>query len=215
MVVMNSSASDTYRVVADAVRAEWREKGSRFIAEVFPVETEKEVVAAIEAVRRREHAATHHCIAYRLGPEGEICRYHDDGEPAGTAGLPILRQLEARGLTNTLVVVTRYFGGTKLGRGGLIRAYGEAARRALGQAPVAERKMLVSFRLRFAFADTGSVMHLIERTGARIRETRYHTETELWVEVPRSHAVAFAEAFVETLAGRGQCIVQKSPCRTI
>src|SRR5690606_11612852 len=125
------SRGDTYRVVAGTARAELREKGSRFIAEVFPVETEEEAAAAIEAVRRREHAATHHCTAYRLGPEGELFRASDDGEPSGTAGLPILRQIEARGLTNTLVVVTRYFGGTKLGRGGLIRAYGEAAARAL------------------------------------------------------------------------------------
>ncbi|BBM70310.1 IMPACT family protein [Rhodothermus marinus] len=211
---MNGSSGDTYRVVAGTARAELREKGSRFIAEVFPVETEEEAAAAIEAVRRREHAATHHCTAYRLGPEGELFRASDDGEPSGTAGLPILRQIEARGLTNTLVVVTRYFGGTKLGRGGLIRAYGEAAARALDLAPVAERVITVPFRLRFAYDDTAPVMRLIERMGARIRETCYDAETELLVEVPRSKAIAFAEAFVETLAGRGQCEALKPLPRT-
>ncbi len=207
---MNGSSDDTYRVVAGTARAELREKGSRFIAEVFPVETEEEAVAAIEAVRRREHAATHHCTAYRLGPEGELFRVNDDGEPSGTAGLPILRQIDARGLTNTLVVVTRYFGGTKLGRGGLSRAYSEAAARALDQAPVTECIVTVPFRLRFAYADTAPVMRLIERTGARIRATRYDAETELLVEVPRSQAAAFAEAFVEMLAGRGQCTPQEA-----
>ncbi|MDQ7040348.1 MAG: YigZ family protein [Rhodothermus sp.] len=207
---MNSNAEDTYRVVAGTARAELRIKGSRFIAEVFPVETEAEATKAIVAVRRREHAATHHCTAYRLGPEGEVFRYHDDGEPSGTAGLPILRQIEARQLTNTLVVVTRYFGGIKLGRGGLIRSYGEVAARALDQAPVAERVVTVRFRLRFAYGDTAPVMRLIERTGARIGATRYDTETELLVEVPRSSASAFAKAFVEALAGRGQCTPQEA-----
>jgi len=94
---MNGSSGDTYRVVAGTARAELREKGSRFIAEVFPVETEEEAAAAIEAVRRREHAATHHCTAYRLGPEGELFRVNDDGEPSGTAGLPILRRSKHAG----------------------------------------------------------------------------------------------------------------------
>ncbi len=211
---MNGSRGDTYRVVTGTAWAELREKGSRFIAEVFPVETEEEVAAAIEAVCRREHAATHHCTAYRLGTEGGLFRANDDGEPSGTAGLPILRQIEARGLTNTLVVVTRYFGGTKLGRGGLIRAYGEAAARALDLAPVAERIVTHPFRLRFAYADTAPVMRLIERTGARIRETRYDAETELIVEVPCSQAAAFVEAFFEALAGRGQCAPQEPLPRT-
>ncbi|SHK09669.1 IMPACT family protein [Rhodothermus profundi] len=211
---MNSKVGDTYRVVVGEARAELRVKGSRFLAEVFPVETAEEVAVAVEAVRRREHAATHHCTAYRLGPSGEVFRYNDDGEPSGTAGLPILRQIETRGLTNTLVVVTRYFGGTKLGRGGLMRAYGEAAASALDQAPVAERVVTIPFRLRFAYEDTAPVMRLIERTGARIRKTHYDTETEMLVDVPRAQAVAFREAFVEALAGRGCCAPQQELPRT-
>jgi uncharacterized YigZ family protein len=202
---MNRTECDTYRVVAGIARAEVRKKGSRFIAEVFPVENEEEAATAIETVRRREHAATHHCMAYRLGPEGDLFRYSDGGEPPGTAGLPILHQIESRGLTNTLVVVTRYFGGVKLGRGGLARAYAEAAALALEQASVVRRKVCVLFRLRFAYADTASVMRLLERTGARIRQTHYDTATELLVEVPRSQGRAFEEAFAEVLAGRGQC----------
>ncbi|CAM3297003.1 IMPACT family protein [Rhodothermus bifroesti] len=202
---MDSPEGDTYRTALAPACAELRVQGSRFIAEVFPINSEAEARAYLEAVRRREHAATHHCMAYRLGPTGAVFRYSDDGEPSGTAGLPILRQIESHGLTNTLVVVTRYFGGVKLGRGGLTRAYAAAAALALDQVHVVEQHVRVLFRLQFAYADTAPVMRLLERTGARICETQYGAATELLIEVPRSHAHAFPEAFAEALAGRGQC----------
>ncbi|HLA62868.1 MAG TPA: YigZ family protein, partial [Rhodothermales bacterium] len=103
-------------------------KGSRFIGDAFPARSEAEVAACLERVRRREHTATHHCWAARLGVPGPTGygarpRYSDDGEPGGSAGLPILREIDRRGLSDVLVVVTRYYGGTKLGTGGLARAY--------------------------------------------------------------------------------------------
>ena len=103
---------------------ETKVKGSRFIAEATDVRDEEMTMAFVADVRGREPGATHHCWAYRLGTGGDAFRYNDDGEPSGTAGPPILRQIDALGLTNTLVVVTRYYGGTKLGTGGLLRAYG-------------------------------------------------------------------------------------------
>lgn len=119
--------SDTFHTIARAAEAEIKVDGSRFLAEAIPVDSRATVASEIEAIREREHKATHHCTAYRLGRDGADARSNDDGEPTGTAGPPILRQIEARDLTNTLVVVTRYYGGTKLGTGGLVRAYGDAA----------------------------------------------------------------------------------------
>ena len=123
--------SDTYLTIGGYARAEIKIKGSRFIAEAMPVARVEAAEKEIAAVCKREFNATHHCTAYRIGPNGDVFRYNDDGEPSGTAGIPILRQIDGRSLTDTLVVVTRYFGGTKLGTGGLIRAYGDAARQVL------------------------------------------------------------------------------------
>jgi uncharacterized YigZ family protein len=129
--------SDTYRTLKEGASATLKVDGSRFLAEAVPVASRDEAEERIAAVRKREHRATHHCTAYRLGPEGDDFRYDDDGEPSGTAGQPILRRIHARDLTNTLVVVTRYFGGTELGTGGLMQAYGDAAE--AGPRPGADR----------------------------------------------------------------------------
>ncbi len=196
--------TDAYRTLAAPAAAEPpKTKGSRFIGEAFPVATEPEVLARLAAVRRREHAATHHCWAYRLGPSGDAFRFSDDGEPSGSAGTPILRQLEGRALTDAVVVVTRYYGGTKLGTGGLVRAYGEAAAAALDAARVVERIVRVPLRLRFAYADTAPARHVLHRFDAEVAEERFTDETELVVRVRRSEAKALRAAFVEALGGRG------------
>ena len=196
--------TDSYRTLARPTLAEPpKTKGSRFIGEAFPVASEEEAGERIEAVRKREHAATHWCWAWRLGTEGDAFRYSDDGEPSGSAGAPILRQIDARGLTNTLVVVTRYYGGTKLGTGGLVRAYGEAAALVLDAAPVAERIVRVPVRLRFAYDDTSPAMHTVSRFDAEIAEQHYAEDTELVVRVRRSEADALRAAFIDALGGRG------------
>ena len=196
--------TDSYRTLARPASAEPpKTKGSRFIGEAFPVRTEEEAMARLEAVRKREHAATHWCWAYRLGVEGDAFRYSDDGEPSGSAGAPILRQIEARELTNTLVVVTRYYGGTKLGTGGLVRAYGEAASEVLDAARIVEHVVRVPVRLRFAYDDTSPAMHTVNRFDAEIAEQHYAEDTELVVRVRRSEADALRAAFVEALGGRG------------
>lgn len=195
--------SDTYRMIARPTLAEPpKSKGSRFIGEAFPVTTEAEAEALLDAVRKREHAATHWCWAWRLG--GDTFRYNDDGEPSGSAGAPILRQIDARGLTNTLVVVTRYYGGTKLGVGGLVRAYGEAASDALDAARIVEHVVRVPVRLRFAYDDTSPAMQTVNRFDAEIAEQHYTDDTELVVHVRRSEAEALRAAFVEALGGRGE-----------
>jgi len=195
--------SDTYRTVGDGARAETKVDGSRFIAEAIPVRTREEVDETIEAVRQREHQATHHCTAYRLGQGGDDFHYDDDGEPSGTAGAPILRQIDGRDLTNVLVVVTRYYGGTKLGTGGLMRAYGDAASYALDAAPIATKVIRVPVRLRFSYEDTSPASRVLKQFDVEVRERDYTDVTELTAAVRRSQADAFVQAFTNALGGRG------------
>ena len=201
--------SDTYRTIARPALAEPpKTKGSRFIGEAFPAASEADAEAHLDAVRKREHAATHHTWAWRLGIEGDTFRSSDDGETSGSAGAPILRQIDARDLTNTLVVVTRYYGGTKLGVGGLVRAYGEAASEALDAARIVEHVVRVPVRLRFAYDDTSPAMHTVNRFDTEIAEQNYSDDTELVVRVRRSEVEALGAAFVEALGGRGEVTVE-------
>ena len=201
-------STDTFRTLATAAHAEpAKTKGSRFIGEAFPAATEAEALDHVDAVRRREHAATHHCWAYRLGLGDGAVRANDDGEPNGTAGLPILREIEGRGLTDCLVVVTRYYGGTKLGTGGLARAYGEAAASVLDVARVRDVVVRVPVRLRFAFDDTAAAMRLLDRFDAELEDQTYSPGgAEIALAVRQSHAGPLAEAFVEATAGRGEVV---------
>ncbi|MFN3597058.1 MAG: IMPACT family protein [Rubricoccaceae bacterium] len=196
--------ADRYRALAAAARAEPpKTKGSRFIGEAYPVTSEEEAMAVLAAVRRREHAATHHVWAYRLGPAGDRQRASDDGEPAGSSGPPVLREIAGRGLTDTLVVVTRYYGGTKLGTGGLARAYAEAAARALDAAPAEWRVVRVPVPVRFGFADTAAVLRALALAGAEAGETVYSADgASLRALVPRSRVAALGRALAEATAGR-------------
>ena len=117
---------DSYKTLENPAEGIYREKGSRFLAFGYPVHNEEEIKIRVAALRKKYHDARHHCYAYRLGPAGETYRVNDDGEPSGTAGKPIYGQLLSNNLTNVLVVVVRYFGGTLLGTGGLITAYRSA-----------------------------------------------------------------------------------------
>lgn len=203
----SSPEADTYRAVTARAVAELKEKGSRFLAEAVPVESEEEATAAIEAIRAREHQATHHCTAFRVGVAGNLFRYNDDGEPSGTAGAPILRQIDALGLTNTLVVVTRYYGGTKLGTGGLARAYGDAAAEVLARAPVGERVVRTLVRLTFDYSDTSPANYVLQQFDVVVEERDYSAVTELTVAVGRSEVEAFLTAFTNALSGRGSAEV--------
>lgn len=132
-------SADRYLTLAGESTGTYREKASKFIGYAFPISDEPGFRARCEAIAKAEHSARHCCYAWVLGPDGARHRASDDGEPAGTAGRPILRQLQARGLEQAAVVVVRYFGGTLLGKAGLVHAYGEAAREALASATVVER----------------------------------------------------------------------------
>ncbi|HEX8385469.1 MAG TPA: YigZ family protein [Rubricoccaceae bacterium] len=206
--------SDSFLTLAGPGAAEpSKTKGSRFIGEAVSVADEEAVARALADVRRREPTATHWCWAARLGDpgptgDGARPRTSDDGEPSGSAGLPILREIARRGLSDTLVVVTRYYGGTKLGTGGLARAYGDAAAAALDAAPTAETVVRTAVRLQFGFADTSAAMRVAAAPGAVVREQTFGADgTVLVLDVPRSAAPGLAERFVEATAGRGRAEV--------
>jgi len=136
----------------------YKEKGSKFLAFAHPATTEKEVKATLENYRLKFHDARHHCFAFRIGITNILERSNDDGEPSGTAGKPILGQIRSFELTNVVVVVIRYFGGTKLGVGGFINAYKTAAREALLQATIAEKEVKNVFKIVCRYDEMGQVM---------------------------------------------------------
>jgi uncharacterized YigZ family protein len=200
---MSGTTADVARTVSGGSTAEIRIKGSRFIADVAPSPSTDAAMRFVESIRDREPSATHHCFAYRVGDTGNVFRTSDDGEPTGTAGIPILRQIDRRELIDTAVVVTRYYGGTKLGAGGLIRAYGEAAAAGLDDVTIVERIRRLQFELRFPYELTSPAMQTIAAFDADTVEAEYGAETRLVLAVRRSEADRFENAWREGLAGRG------------
>ena len=205
-ILLDRAMSDTYRSLTGAARTEQKTQGSRFLADAIPVSSRDEVEGQIARIREREPKATHHCSAYRLGRDGEDFRYDDDGEPSGTAGQPILRQIDARNLTNTLVVVTRYFGGTELGTGGLVRAYGDAASAALDRATIVERVVRIPVRIRFDYNDTSPAQQVLQQFDTEVQDSEYTDVTTLTVGVRQSQVEAFLEAFTNALSDRGELL---------
>ena len=153
---------DTYRSIAARSEGLYKDNGSRFLAFACPVETEEEVKEIVDALRKEYHDARHHCFAYRLGLDGARWRANDDGEPSGSAGRPILGQIDSAGLSDVLVVVVRYFGGVKLGIPGLIRAYRTATQEALAAAQAVEKTAARRFRITFDYLSMNAVMRVLK-----------------------------------------------------
>ncbi len=156
---------DAYRSIAARSEGLFKDNGSRFIALAYPVETEEEVREIVASIKKEYHDARHHCYAYRLGYKGDRFRANDDGEPSGSAGRPILGQIDSMGLSDVLVVVVRYFGGIKLGIPGLIRAYKTSTADALGQAKIIEKVAGKRFRLTFDYLSMNGVMKVLKDLG--------------------------------------------------
>ena len=156
---------DTYRSIAARSEGLFKDNGSRFIALAYPVETEEGIKEILAALRKEYHDARHHCYAYRLGYQGDRFRSSDDGEPSGSAGRPILGQIDSMGLSDILVVVVRYFGGIKLGIPGLIRAYKTSTADALSRAEVVEKVAGKQFRLSFDYLAMNDVMKALKEMG--------------------------------------------------
>ncbi len=153
---------DTYKSISAPSEGLFKDLGSRFLSLAFPVETEDEVKALVDALKKKYHDARHHCYAYRLGLDGARYRANDDGEPSGSAGRPILGQIDSAGLSDVLVVVVRYFGGVKLGIPGLIRAYKTATQEALAAAQAVEKTAARRFRITFDYLSMNPVMRVLK-----------------------------------------------------
>lgn len=156
---------DAYRSIAARSEGLFKDNGSRFIALAYPVETEEEIRDIVAALKKEYHDARHHCYAYRLGYRGDRFRANDDGEPSGSAGRPILGQIDSLGLSDVLVVVVRYFGGIKLGIPGLIRAYRTSTADALAKAGIIDKVAGKYFRVSFDYLAMNSVMKVLKDMG--------------------------------------------------
>src|SRR6266496_3882932 len=154
---------DSYKTIEKSSVAEFKDKGSKFIAYAFPVVDTNEFKEKLAAIKKEHPKATHHCFAYRVGTDGNKFRVSDDGEPSGTAGKPILGQIDSKQLTNILIIVVRYFGGTLLGVPGLINAYKTAASLALQVTPVVHKPVLINYRLQFDYTQMNEVMRIIKQ----------------------------------------------------
>ncbi len=154
--------SDRYKSIAAPSEGLFKDNGSRFLALAYPVETPEQVKDIVAGLKKQYHDARHHCFAYRLGCQGDVWRASDDGEPSGSAGRPILGQIDSLGLSDVLVVVVRWFGGIKLGIPGLIRAYKSSSADALSRATLIEKTAARRFRLRFDYLSMNAVMKVLK-----------------------------------------------------
>jgi len=196
-----NAGSDEYKTIKKEACAELKVQGSKFIATAFPSTTTLEAEEFIARLRKHFHDATHNCYAYRNGTDGSQFRFNDDGEPSGTAGKPIIAAIDNLNLTDVCVVVTRYFGGTKLGVGGLIRAYGDAAEHVLVSVEHMTKYLLDSFRVSFPHAHISNVMHVASNCGARIVETLYDEEVHLVLDIRKSKADELRSSLVNHTRG--------------
>lgn len=186
---------DEYRTIINRSDGLYKEKGSKFISLAFPVKHEDEAKEILESVRKQYHDARHHCYAYRLGYQGESYRLNDDGEPSGTAGKPIYGQILSKELTNVMVIVIRYFGGTKLGVSGLITAYKTAARDSLDQARMVVKTVNKSFELRFEYPLMNDVMRLVKDYDLKIIKQQFELSCLLLISVRLGKALEVQEKF--------------------
>ncbi len=179
-------------------------KGSKFISTIVPVLSKEEAEVKYLAIKKKYYDATHNCFAYRI--DAQTFRFSDDGEPSGTAGRPILQVLEGSGLWEVLCVVTRYFGGTKLGTGGLIRAYSEAAKQALKNVTIKEKVRLKSLKVQVDYAHEKFVFRLLSEFEGRVIKSNYAQGVWFLLELPYSKAEPFFEKLTQLTNGQAQLV---------
>lgn len=169
----------TYHTIANISEGIYKEKGSKFIAYAVACYSEDEAKQFLDTWRKLHHQARHVCYAYRFGVDKKVFRANDDGEPNNSAGVPILGQIQSFDLTNVLIGVVRYFGGTKLGVGGLITAYKEASKEAIQQAEIIELEIFEWINLKFSYEDMPSIMSLVKQKGLVIQEQLFDLDCKL------------------------------------
>ena len=185
--------SDSYKSIEGPSEGLYKDLGSKFLAFAYPVETEEQAKEIIGAVKKEYFDARHHCFAYRIGPEGEKWRVNDDGEPSSTAGRPIYGQMLSAGLSDILIVVVRYFGGTKLGVPGLIKAYRSAAQDAIANSRIVEKLAEERAIVKFGYERMNDVMKILKEMGLVPERQSFDLECSLEVKVRLSLVKDFEE----------------------
>lgn len=196
---------DRFNSIAETSEGLFKDNGSRFLAFAYPVETEAQVKEIVASLKKEYHDARHHCYAYRLGYKADVFRANDDGEPSGSAGRPILGQIDSRGLSDVLVVVVRYFGGIKLGIPGLIRAYRTSTDDALSQAVVVEKTATVKYAMEFGYISMNAVMKVLKDMKMDALDQQFDIRCSLAVAV----RLSAEEDFLSRVADIDGCTVSK------
>ena len=194
---------DVFFTIESVTENEIKIKGSRFLATVSPLEDKDQAEAFVRSISKKYHDATHVCFAYRIGfGDASLFRYSDSGEPSGTAGRPIMEAIDARQLCFVACAVARYFGGVKLGTGGLSRAYGLAAGMTLDAARMIKKRHMIPFRVAFPYEWTGAVRSLMSKFECEIEKTLYGNDTELFFHVRKSAGQKLSQALIDATAGK-------------
>lgn len=200
-----------YKTVFRGGTGEITEKKSRFIATVLPVHSEKEAADFIESIKKKYWDARHNCFAYVIGNQQEIQRYSDDGEPGGTAGRPMLEVLLGEDVHDTAVVVTRYFGGTLLGTGGLVRAYQGAVKEGLSASVMIEKIRGQKIHLKADYTDLGKIQYILGENKIAVLNSVYTEKVELDLLVPKDEVTKLEELLTDGTNGR-VCLEEKEDC---
>ncbi len=200
----NVDMTERYKTVSGEGEAEIVEKKSRFIAHVFPVESESEALEQIEKTKKKYWDARHNCYAYVIGIDGKMQRYSDDGEPGGTAGMPMLEVLLGEEVKNTLVVVTRYFGGTLLGTGGLVRAYSKSTKEGLLAAGIKECVLYRRINITVDYSLSGKIQYEAAQGGHLTEDTVYAENVLFKLLVKTGSADGFAKRITDVTNGRAE-----------
>jgi len=198
----------SYKTVYEGRQGEIEEKKSRFIASVAHVESEEEAIHFIEATRKKYYDARHNCYAYCIGKKGEQKRCSDDGEPSQTAGKPMLDVITGQQLCDTVVVVTRYFGGTLLGTGGLVRAYTAATQEGLKNSVIIEKRLAEQFWITVDYSAIGKLLYMIGQKGYTQLDSDYGAQVTLVVLVPAEDAGQMKKDLTEAFSGRAAVSVE-------
>lgn len=193
----------TYLTIAGDATAEVEDRGSRFLCTLRRVADEDAARELVALLRREHHEARHHCSAFVIGPDGALQRASDDGEPAGTAGAPMLEVLRGAGVSDVAAVVSRWFGGTLLGAGGLVRAYGDAVRAALAEAGTLRRSLLTEVALDLDHADAGRVEGELRARGVRVLDVAYDARVRLLLAASPGEVDRLGEVVAAATAGAG------------
>lgn len=180
--------SDTYLTIEKPAETIFKDKGSKFLAFAYPVENDQQIKEILNQLKKEHHTANHHCYAYRLGADKMNFRANDDGEPNNTAGKPILGQIQSNDLTNILIVVVRYFGGTLLGVSGLINAYKNSAADVIKVSTITEKQILFNYTIQFYFEHLNDVMKLLKQLDCKITNQQFDNNCEISFSIRKANS---------------------------